>query len=271
MKDYFRKPYMTQGISKHSDYMKAIPQKAIDVQGQIAPNIEFKKPYDYQPNTAQMIHYYSNQLHYLGGDPVPPLNDPSLLPHAPVLEIPITMETKTIELYPVAFTDDCCWAVDESGFYDTTYGSYLGIIIFVAKSGRQYIRFPSVSIPVGSVIKSAVVRFYSNTNSAVPCITKVYCNNTASSVAPTTAAGGNALAITNAYVDYNVGSWASSTFYNSPEIKTVVQEIIDRRDWREGNSLGFLFYDNGSSSGRGFQSVLGANKPKLTIRYEYAI
>ena len=88
MKEYFRKPYMTQGIAKHSEYMKAIPQRAIDVQGQIAPNIEFKKPYDYHPNSPQMIHYYANNLNYLGGDPVPPLNDPSLLPHSPVVVVP---------------------------------------------------------------------------------------------------------------------------------------------------------------------------------------
>ncbi len=94
MKEYFRKPYMTQGIGKHRDYMKAIPQRAIDVQGQIAANIEFKKPYDYHPNTAQMIHYYANNLHYFGGDPVPPITDPSLLPHNP--QPPVTEETVII-------------------------------------------------------------------------------------------------------------------------------------------------------------------------------
>lgn len=96
MKEYFRKPYMTQGIAKHSDYMKAIPQRAVDVQGQIAPNIEFKKPYDYHPNSPQMIHYYANNLHYMGGDPVPPLNDPSLLPHAPVAVVEIPPEDVVI-------------------------------------------------------------------------------------------------------------------------------------------------------------------------------
>ena len=98
MKEYFRKPYMTQGITKHEDYMKAIPQRAIDVQGQIAPNIEFKKPYDYHPNSPQMIHYYANNLHYLGGDPVPPLNDPSLLPHAPVVETPPVVEPYSLNV-----------------------------------------------------------------------------------------------------------------------------------------------------------------------------
>ncbi len=99
MKEYFRKPYMTQGIAKHSDYMKAIPQRAIDVQGQIAPNINFKKPYAYQPNTAQMIHYYANELHYFGGDPVPPLNDPSLLPHNPQ---PV-VEEPAVQVLPTTF------------------------------------------------------------------------------------------------------------------------------------------------------------------------
>src|SRR3990172_4772947 len=71
MKEYFRKPYMTQAIIKHMEYMKAIPQKAIDVQGIIAPNIEFKKPYKDHANTPQMIHYYENTLDYLGGNYIP--------------------------------------------------------------------------------------------------------------------------------------------------------------------------------------------------------
>jgi len=119
MREYFRKPYMTQGIGKHSDYMKAIPQRAIDVQGLIAPNIEFKKPYDYHPNTAQMIHYYANNLHYLGGDPVPPLNDPSLLPHAPIAETP----------------------VEETPVFDYgSYGdSYTSLLLHMDKTGGAFI------------------------------------------------------------------------------------------------------------------------------------
>lgn len=119
MKEYFRKPYMTVGITKHSDYMKAIPQRAIDVQGQIAPNIEFKKPYDFHPNSPQMIHYYANNLHYLGGDPVPPLNDPSLLPHAPVVEtpeVPVEVYDKyTVVLLHFDGVDAATTFVDEKG------------------------------------------------------------------------------------------------------------------------------------------------------------
>jgi len=120
MREYFRKPYMTQGITKHEDYMKAIPQRAIDVQGLIAPNIEFKKPYDYHPNSPQMIHYYANNLNYLGGDPVPPLNDPSLLPHAPVIEAVVEEPVVEYDKYTVVLlhfdgTDTSTTFLDEKG------------------------------------------------------------------------------------------------------------------------------------------------------------
>lgn len=267
-KEYFRKPYMTQGITKHSDYMKAIPQKAIDVQGQIAPNIEFKKPYDFTPNTAQMIHYYSNQLHYLGGDPVPPINDPSLLPHAPVLETPVVTETKTATYNILAGGDDCDWAVDESYFTSTDYFC-LGLGSPTRnKSCRSYLRFTNVAIPIGAVIENAYISFYSLTASSIACIVKIYCNAIGDSSAPTTAAGGNALAVTSQYVDWNVGAWVSPAIYDTPNIKTVIQAIIDRSDWKERNDLGIIFYDNSSIGTRTSGSFgSGYTVPKLTVIY----
>jgi hypothetical protein len=141
MKEYFRKPYMSAGITRHSDYMRATPQKAIDAQGIISPNINFKKPYDNHPNTAQMIHYYANELSYLGGDPVPPLNDPSLLPHNPVTGV--VYEDSTYYGSPVVTGDDGSWIYSPPVLIKD--GSMtLGLSTYIYNG---FARIPNVKIP----------------------------------------------------------------------------------------------------------------------------
>jgi hypothetical protein len=272
MKEYFRKPYMTQGITKHSDYMKAIPERAITVQGQIAPNIEFKKPYDFTPNTAQMIHYYSNSLSYLGGDPVPPLSDPSLLPHAPVIisDIP---QGATNSFYPTSINDECFWQSWGSGF---SYFVTTTVIGYSTISGdRSAFRFPNISIPNGATIKSAIITFYAGEFlGANTCNVKLYCNDVSNAVAPTSAAIANALLLTAAYVEWNsLPAWSKYSSYNTPQLKSILQPIVNRETWGEGNALMVVVHNNGSTADAirlayAFDANLPAYYPKLKIEWE---
>lgn len=247
MKEYFRKPYMSQGIKKHSDFMKAIPQRAVDVQGQIAPNIEFKKPYDYHPNSAQMIHYYANNLTYFGGDPVPPLNDPSLLPHAPSLEPEIIKEK--VSFYPKVSGDDCTWWSAGLNFQAT--GSALILGPFGTSGDRTAIRFPSVSIPRGSKILSAFLTLCARTSlSGTTCSVNIYGNGVGNAVAPTTTATAQALALTGAVVPWsNLDAWVDTGFYISPNLKSIVSEITGKDSWDNGNALMLIIHDNASTVG----------------------
>jgi len=271
MKEYFRKPYMTQGITKHEDYMKAIPQRAIDVQGQIAPNIEFKKPYDYHPNTAQMIHYYANNLHYLGGDPVPPLNDPSLLPHAPVTEVPMVEKTGTITVYPVTNTDDCQW--NASFFYDGVVPNFALGYDQNGSAGTAYVRFSNIKIPQGSTINSAILTFFSGLNTGTTALAvKIYGNAVDNSSPPTSVATGNALVKTTAAIDWDVTeSWAVNTSHVTPDISTVIKEVVGRSGWKSGNALGIIIPDdsgvNLSHYAQSFNDGVAIYYPKLVVSY----
>jgi hypothetical protein len=242
MKEYFRKPYMTQGISKHSDYMKAIPQRAIDTQGKVAPNIEFKKPYDYHPNTAQMIHYYANNLHYMGGDPVPPLNDPSLLPHAPVVETPTV--TGDIILRPLVSTDDgyTNQIIGGTGSY-TTNSTFLPIgFINVNYTYAIWIRFPKVSIPNGYDFSSAILKLIGHWDSggADTCNLLIYAHAVSNSTVPTSMENFQALALTSRYIEWNSVQSIANVDYFTPNLAPIIKEVINRPLWVEGNALSII-------------------------------
>ena len=230
MKEYFRKPYMTQGIGKHSDYMKAIPQRAIDVQGQIAPNIEFKKPYDYHPNTAQMIHYYANNLHYLGGDPVPPLNDPSLLPHAPIVEVLTEPFIDSVSGQPLSSASD-------GYLYSGAIESTQAYLYFYYKN---FVLFPSILIPKSAFIDNAVLTVTARTNVTTSSTQIIYGNKIPNATAPTTEAQYNALIKTGSSISWVIPAFLTGVSYDSPDVKSIIQEIVDQANWKSNNNLMLL-------------------------------
>ena len=254
---------MTQGITKHSDYMKAIPQKAIDVQGQIAPNIEFKKPYDYQPNTAQMIHYYANELSYLGGDPVPPLSDPSLLPHAPVVES-IELNPFSINVSPMVSGDD--GFIDTEGSIITYQNLRMGKISSTIQYST-YIRFPLVNIEKGSIINSAVLTLTGDyTTGSGTCNMTIYANYIDNAIAPITAAQYNAFLVTAASIIWDNVQSVADVIYTTPDISKIIQEVVNRAGWKAKNALMLLIKNNGSNNYRQFASFdHGGQNPNLKI------
>ena len=79
--------------------------------------------------------------------------------------------------------------------------------------------------------------------------------------------------LTSAIVNHSSNTnWAANTWYNLDEIKTVVQEVVNRGDWNSGNSMSFILKGTSSGSwGRKFiQSYDGtsANAPQLVITYQ---
>ncbi len=64
-------------------------------------------------------------------------------------------------------------------------------------------------------------------------------------------------------------AWAKHAWFVSPDISSVVQEVVDRGGWSLGNSLA-LFYSTRTDSGksRGFNSFEDGNSPVVEISYE---
>jgi hypothetical protein len=146
------------------------------------------------------------------------------------------------------------------------FGSYVGMPTGV------FSRFLSVGIPQGVTIDNAKVTFTADsTDSANTCITRIYGNDVDDSVAPTTAAEYAALGLTSAFADWTLGSWTNGSTYDTPEIKTIIKEIVDRPSWVSGNDITILVKDNGSTGsvsriGKVYQYA-PASAPLLVVTY----
>ena len=128
-----------------------------------------------------------------------------------------------------------------------------------AKDG--FFRFLNVTIPAGAVIASAKLRFKARWNSNNDtCNLNCYFNNVDSAIAPTDATEANALGLTSAVAWSSIGHWTGDSDYDSPELKTILQTIVDRDGWSSGNAIMAVIKDNSSSS----------NASRRTYAYEYA-
>lgn len=149
--------------------------------------------------------------------------------------------------YSTDSTDDGTWD-NVSAFNNSATSMAMGND---GNSRHIFIRFPNITIPDGSTILTANVRFtasYSDTGAT--CNIRITANDVDNvTAAPTTRAAAEALVLTTAYVDWSPGSWSAGTTTNctSPDLATVVQEIIDRPGWVNNNGLMLLFKNNGSS------------------------
>jgi len=126
------------------------------------------------------------------------------------------------------------------------------VVAFGKSSGSvvsNYLLFLNATIPVGATITAAKLQYLAKTNQTGTTVySRIYGNNVDDATAPTSAGTYAAKALTTAYVDWDsVGSWTAGTWYDSPDITTVIQEIVDRVGWASGNDILILHKDDGSS------------------------
>lgn len=150
--------------------------------------------------------------------------------------------------YPQANTDDAtAWGT----YYDYNFTSCTIGNITGSGAATMMLRCPSIPIPQGSTIISCEASFRaSSTQSSTTVNLRIYCNDIDNAVAPANKTAFDALDKTTAYADWdNVAAWTLSTRYSSPDLSSVLQEVIDRPGWVSNNAVIFLIQDNGSSSG----------------------
>ncbi len=104
-------------------------------------------------------------------------------------------------------------------------------------------RFTGVTIPQGATITSAYLTL--NSAGVSGAIQQKFINGEAADNAATfsTAADYNGRTRTSASVSWTAGAWTSGTWYNSTDITTVVQEIVNRAGWTSGNAMALFWYD----------------------------
>lgn len=115
---------------------------------------------------------------------------------------------------------------------------------FQANFEYVIIRFQDVSIPQGAVISTAKIRFKAEDDDCgASGVMNIYCEDADNSAAPTTAVNDiSNRTLTTAYKAWtNEEDWTRNQRYYTPELKTAVQEVIDRAGWTSGNALSVIF------------------------------
>lgn len=156
--------------------------------------------------------------------------------------------------YPVTqYADNGYWKIETGSFLyfnNVMFGCYDSNVHF-----NTFVRFPAPTIPVGATITACALILTASAALAVDvCNANIYFNNIDNAIAPTTVAGANALVLT-APVSWNAldhGVRLTTLPYDthtSPDLSSLLQSIVSRPGYVQGNALQLIIKDNGSDVG----------------------
>ena len=168
--------------------------------------------------------------------------------------------------YQVGASEDDGYWTDSSFANNTTnlrMGAYYGIV------RNLFIRFTGVTIPVGTIIKRAYMSFYFYGSDESPPECALFFEDAANPSAVTSRTDGNGRVKTTASI--GITSPTSGTWWNSNDISTIIQELVDSYDYSGGSAMQCII--NGGSPYAGDvcscdYSTPGV-APKLHIEFEY--
>lgn len=106
------------------------------------------------------------------------------------------------------------------------------------------VRFTVVNIPQGATIDSAKLTFQKWRTETFTLVSKISGMDEDNTATLTSDPMGRPE--TSAKVDWDrSGSWVEDTEYDTSDITSIVQEIVDRPGWSEGQAMGFFIKDDG--------------------------
>ncbi|MBI2612024.1 LamG domain-containing protein [Candidatus Gottesmanbacteria bacterium] len=143
--------------------------------------------------------------------------------------------------------------------YDTTK-SYTGL------------HFKSVSIPKGATILSSHIEVYTTKAPWITMKFLITADNIGNSGVFTSLKRPSSRTLTKAQIQHSSNvKWTANTWVSLNEIKSVIQEVVNRSDWKNGNNLSIILKGNGPKFGRKYVVSFDGNKslaPKLVITYK---
>ena len=111
------------------------------------------------------------------------------------------------------------------------------------------VRFANITISKKSTILSAKVTFQAySAGAGETCKVRIKGEAADDPATFSTKANFDNRAKTTEYMDWTIPVWTIDTDYDSPDIKNIIQEIVDRPGWVRGNHLILFFPNNGSTA-----------------------
>lgn len=137
------------------------------------------------------------------------------------------------------------------------------------------VRFDGLYVPQGAVITSAYIAFTATGDNASTAETTAFdirgedTNDSPVFVDGDSNSDITRRNLTSSVAYWKTGPWTAETVYRTPDLSAIVQEIVGRADWKEGNALSFVL--EGSTavplSGRSAYSYEGSSSkaPRLVV------
>lgn len=131
------------------------------------------------------------------------------------------------------------------------------------------LRFQNVRVPQGATITSATIEFEATGDESVDT-SLFFKGEDHDDSAPFTTTENNISSRikTTASVDWNsIPAWTDGSRYQSPDITSIIQEIVNRTGWCGNNALSILLEGTGLRNAKAFEAST-TSAPKLNIEYD---
>jgi len=155
-----------------------------------------------------------------------------------------------------------------TGIINTTSGD----LDMMDDNGELYntigLRYTNVDIPKGAVITSAYIGFTADESNSQSTSLRIDAASTANAGAISTAnASLSSLPRTFVFVSWNnIPAWTAGNTYNSVDISTVIQELVNQSAWQSGSAMLLLVEGSGTRTAEAYEG--GASvAPQLFVNY----
>ena len=155
--------------------------------------------------------------------------------------------------------------------YVNTNSDDLEIVTDGSNNQKVGLRFNDINIPQGATIHYAYIQFTADENDSGT--TNLNIEGQLTDNAPTfqnTYYDVSDRATSNAFVSWTPAAWTSGdtgTEQQSPNLNTIVQEIINQNNWTANNSVAFIISGNGNREAESYEG-LASGAAKLYIEYD---
>ncbi|KAA1247028.1 fibronectin type III domain-containing protein [Aquimarina sp. RZ0] len=147
-------------------------------------------------------------------------------------------------------------------------------------AGNQIVglRFNSIALPKNATITNAYIQFTADEDNSADAALEISLHNSSNSSAFSSSNNVSGRSVFSSKVNWNPSSWSSNqsgSAQRSPNLKNMVQRLVNKSNWRSGNSASFIIRGIGisltnTSAKRVADSYEGgANKAaRLVVDYE---
>ena len=151
------------------------------------------------------------------------------------------------DIQPVvgASSDDCFRSTDTKDYFSIGAGFFAGYYTASYKDSSSAARFLNVTIPVGATILSAKLKLIASyPRSSTIVNTRLRCEKNINPITFSDKVDFDARMWTTAFVNWDaIAAWTVEVEYESPDIKTCIQEVINLPSWASGNPMAVLWDD----------------------------